>query len=400
MKIIGVLMCIAFLTPGVIAAEDITISKSGPPKVGIDVAGFQSGSTDKEKAFNSTLLHDLERWGWFRLRKESAIRLTGNCRAEGGSLHVTASVVNKFDGKSYMQRNYSEKISSARKLAHRVADDIVFAVKGSHGIAATRIALIGEVNGRKDLYICDADGQRLVKMTRDGVPCLSPAWNPDASRIYYTSFHKGFPDVYAIDIAANNRLQVSSQPGFNAGPSISPDGNHMALTLSRDGNPELYVMNVKSGRLQRLTKTRQAAEASPSWSPDGKQIVYVSDKSGSPQLYIVSRSGTSPRSLTGRRRGESVSPDWGPDGYIVYSGRRDGNYQIVVLDPKTGRETQLTTGGGDHEEPSWAPDGRHIVYVKTVGYRMVLYILDTLGDPEIRLTASEGDWYSPSWSPR
>ena len=173
----------------------------------------------------------------------------------------------------------------------------------------------------------------------------------------------------------------------------------MALILSKDGNPDLYVMDIHSKRLTRLTKTGHAAEASPSWSPDGSQIVYVSDTSGSPQLYIISNRGSRAKRISFRGR-ENVSPDWGRDGRIAYSSRRSGRYHICVYDPEDGQTVQLTKEYVDHESPSWAPDGRHIVYVRTINYNADLYILDTMGDSPIRLTNMSGDWYAPSWSPK
>jgi TolB protein len=239
----------------------------------------------------------------------------------------------------------------------------------------------------------------MLQLTRQGAICLAPSWGPDAKSLVYTSFHGGFPDVYRIDLRNNRRTRIAGYPGLNAGAKISPDGGCMVLTLSKDGNPELYIMHLRSRRLTRLTRTRRAAEASPAWSPDGKRIVFVSDKSGSPQLYVVARSGGEQRRVT-FRGSENVAPDWGPDGRIAYSSRRGGRYHICVLDPSgRAQPEQFTHDSADHEDPAWAPDGRHIVYVRTVRYSSELYVLDTLGDDEIRLTAVQGDWYSPAWSP-
>ena len=62
------------------------------------------------------------------------------------------------------------------------------------------------------------------------------------------------------------------------------------------------------------------------------------------------------------------------------------------------KEEQLTYDWVDHEDPSWAPDGRHIVCSQTSNFHSDLYILDTLGDPPLRLTTIQGEWYSPDWS--
>jgi TolB protein len=94
-----------------------------------------------------------------------------------------------------------------------------------------------------------------------------------------------------------------------------------------------------------------------------------------------------------------VTRSWGPDGRIAYSSLLGGLYQICVVTPG-GKPEQVTMDGSNHEEPVWAPDGRHIAYCRTSGRQSSVYILDTLGDPEIRLTPMSGNWYSPAWSDR
>jgi len=348
-----------------------------------------------------TLRRDLGRSGWFTVSggPGGAIALRGAGQVGGGQLDVSCEVVNRVDGRVYLQRRFREQDVKARELAHRVADDIVFAVKKVPGIASTRIAMVGARGGRRDIFTCGADGMDVVRVTRDGAPCLAPSWAPSATKIAYTSFHKGFPDVYTIDLKAVRRTRVASYPGINAGADISPDGRQMVLALSKDGNPDLYALDLGNRRLTRLTRTPRAAEASPSWSAAGDRIVFVSDRSGSPQLYITGRTGSGHKRVSFRGR-ENVSPDWGPDGRIAFSSRREGRYQVCIMNPETGESGQLTTGGADYEDPSWAPDGRHIVCSRAVRYHSELYILDTMGDAPLRLTTLEGEWYSPAWSPK
>jgi TolB protein len=258
--------------------------------------------------------------------------------------------------------------------------------------------MVGSRKGGKNLYIVDADGGGLLQLTRDNAPCMAPTWAPNGQRIVYTSFHAGFPDVYEINLATSLRTRLASFPGINSGANISPDGKEMVLVLSKDGNPDLYTITSGSKQAVRLTRTPDAAEASPSWSPDGRRIVYVSDRSGSPQLYVTDRSGQKLTRLT-FRGDQNVAPDWGPNGLIAYSSRLGGRFQICVLDPAKGTPTQLTDGGYDCEDPTWAPDGRHIAYARSSGFHSEVYILDISGDPQVRLLQLEGDWYAPSWSP-
>ena len=392
---------VVLLAFGSVFAEDIRIVGSGGNhKISLSLAGFKVPAGDSGKLFKRTLRNDLKMSGWFNvIDKASTIVVAGRFSANGGKINVACDVRNAAMGKRYFSRGFTGKSSETRLLAHRVSDAIVYAVKGVPGIASSRIAMITSRGGKKDIVICGADGNDVVQLTRDGAPCLSPTWSPNGKMLYYTSFFKGFPDVYGIQLASGKRVRVASYPGINAGADISPDGRKMALTLSKDGNPELYVRDMRSGKLTRLTKTGTAAEASPSWSPDGRKIVFVSDASGSPQIYIISSTGGRPRRVTFRGN-ENVSPDWGQNGMIAYSSRRRGRYQVCVQDPDKRVEKQLTSDYVDHEQPSWAPDGRHIAYARTEGYVSDVYVLDTLGDAQVRLTRFKGDWYSPAWSPK
>jgi TolB protein len=316
----------------------------------------------------------------------------------GSSLRVEVRVYPYGVDRAVLGKVYKGNSGEARTLAHQVADEIVKAITGRDGIASTRIVMVGNRSGKKELYLCDADGGRLMQLTRDGSVSVAPSWGPDGNTIYYTSYLKGFPDLYEIQLRTGDRKRICHYSGLNTGGAVSPDGKEIAVILSKDGNPELYIQHMQSGRLTRLTQTPRAVEASPCWSPDGREIVYVSDQSGRPHLYVVSRRGGRPRRITSRGS-ENVAPDWGKNGLIAYSSRLGGQYIIAVLDLRTGQTKTVSSGWGDFEDPSWAPDGRHIVCTRTQNYQSSLYILDTLGDSPIELTTYRGDWYSPAWSP-
>lgn len=389
----------AFLQVAFVAyGADVRVEKSGADKIALSLSELRTSGAPGS-VFARVLEEDLQRSGWFIVtRVPGAIAVQGSAEAGAGRLIVQCRVMKRADGRCFLSEHYREPSGKAASLAHRVADDIVLAVKGVQGIASTRIAMVGARGGKRDIYTCRPDGSDMLQVTRDGTPCLGPAWGPEGRRLYYTSMHKGFPDVYAIDFSTTQRRREVSYPGINTGADMAPDGRIMALALSKDGNPDLYAIQLDTRRLTRLTRSPHASEASPSWSPDGLQLVFVSDRSGSPQIYVTDRGSGRQKRLTFRGR-ENVSPDWGPDGRIAFSSRRDGCYRLCIMDPATGRCEQLTTDYADYEDPSWAPDGRHLVCSRTERYRSEVYILDTMGDPPLRLTTLKGDWYSPAWSP-
>jgi len=394
--------CLSLLLMGVFceAPAQVRVTKAGSAKSLMNWSAFSTGTAPAARAFFETLRADLVRSGWFREASAGGgeFTLRGTCVQEGDRLQVKCQVLVTASGDYRLSRSYREPAAHVRPLAHRVADDIVEAVTGRKGIASTRVVMVGNRTGSKELYICDADGDGLKQLTRDQTVSVGPGWGPDGRSIIYTSYLKRFPDVYLIDIVSGQRKRISSYPGLNTGGAIAPNGRDAALILSKDGNPELYVKNLENGQLSRLTETRHAAEASPVWSPDGQRIAYVSDRSGRPQIYVIDRSGGAPTRLT-RRGSENVAPDWGPNGLLAIASRVGGRYRIHVLDPATGQTKQLPLDGADYEDPSWAPDGRHLVCTRTENYRSQVYILDTMGDPPVALLRHTGDWFSPAWSP-
>lgn len=382
----------------VVRAADVDVVKPGGLKTSVDLSAVQGDGSAAARTFSETLERDLLLSGWFTVAPKGAVRVEAAVRAAGAQLAAPCTVANAATGQTYFRRTFTGDAAKARYLAHAVADAIVMAVKGRPGIASTRLAMVGSRGGAKELYLCDADGQGLIQLTKDRSVCISPKWLRDATGLTYTSYHGGFPDAYLIDLATGRRQRVSGFPGLNAGATPSPSGREVALTLSKDGNPDLYILSLASRQARRLTRTPNT-EACPTWSPDGTQLAFVSDRSGSPQVYVIATAGGPERRVTFRGN-ENVSPDWGPDGRIVVSSRRGGRYQLVTIEPQSGTEVELTSDYVDHESPSWAPDARHIAYTRTENYRSDVYLLDTMGDPPIRLTRLQGDWRFPAWSPR
>ena len=382
------------------ASAQVRVAKSADRKISINLSGLRIGSDAASRTFFETLENDLRLSGWFApARKAGDISLSGSVASSGGSVKASIHATRVADRARLLSKGYKLSSSQARTLAHRTADDLVKAITGRQGIASTKITLVGTRSGAKELYLCDADGKGLRQLTDDKSIVVGPNWGPYGNNIFYTSYLQGFPDIYHLDVTRGSRKKIASYGGLNTGAVISPDGKTMALILSKDGNPELYVQSLAGGVPKRLTQTLRTTEASPSWSPDGNHIVYVSDQSGTPQLYLIGRNGGRPQRIS-RRGSENVAPDWGPNGLITCSSREARRYHIAIIHPTTGETRYLPTDSADYEDPSWAPDGRHIVATRTQNYQSSLYLLDTANDPPVALLSGGGNWRSPAWSPR
>jgi TolB protein len=258
--------------------------------------------------------------------------------------------------------------------------------------------VIGTGSGAKEIYICDADGGDLVQITRDKSVVVGPNWTPNGQSLLYTSFMRGFPEVYTVNLRTGKRRSLANYSGLNTGAALSPDGKTLALILSKDGSPKLYIQEAGRKAVRLTTNPGSVVEASPCWSPDGRSLVFVSDSSGTPQLYTISRTGGRARRISSRGT-ENVAPDWGPNGLIACASRSGGRYHIAIINPNTGETRYLPNDGADYEDPSWAPDGRHLVASRSVRYQSSLYLLDTVSDAPVALISGRGDWLSPAWSP-
>ncbi len=399
MRIASVLLCLLLLPLS--AQTNIVIDKTGSGLKTIDFTRFRAGAGEA-RVFFDTLRANLRLNADLKEAAPSAAQfmITGQSAVSGGQLNITVQLVPTGDTRARWGKRFQVEAASAESLGRHVSDQLVKELTGRPGFATKRIALLGRsADGRaKEVFMVFPDGGGLRQMTKDRSVKLAPQWAPDAQSLSYTSYHRGFADLYRHHLSPPKREAVSKFSGINAGGAISPDGSKMALILSKEGRPELYVMNLATKRLQRLTRTPMSPKSSPSWSPDGQRIVFSSGHEGRPHLYIVSRNGGAPKRVS-RGGAENLSPDWGENGLIVFT-RRDGRrYQTAILDPNSGETKVISPADADYEDPSWAPDGYHVVASRSVGNQSRIYLLDSSNRRPIQLELPAGFFYMPDWSP-
>jgi TolB protein len=271
--------------------------------------------------------------------------------------------------------------TSARNALLRAADIAVAKTNGLglKGFFTARIAFIGERTGKKEIYVSDLFFGDVKQITRDNAQALGPRWAPDGSRLLYTSYYKsGFPDIFQIDLNSYQRTTFVSFKGTNSGARYSPSGQQVAMVLSGEGNAEIYVSDAQGKRVGRRTRT-DAVEASPCFSPDNSRIVFTSDAAGGPQLYIIPAAGGPMQRVATNISGYCAEPDWsrGNPNKIAFTCRIGRGYQIAVHDFTKGRSEQASNAPFDGVEPSWLPDGRHLVYTARDRSTNRLCILDT-----------------------
>ena len=348
------------------------------------------------------------RWSdWRRLTVGSLVIGTIGQTVRGGvrEFQVDFRLFDTFTAAQLAGQRYARvRPDRLRWVAHRISDDIYYALTGEGGAFATRIAYVTETAGQEGevvyaLNVADSDGGNPVVLRTSPDPIMSPAWSPDGGWLAYVSFEGGSSRIMMQELATGLRREVTGFPGINGAPAFSPDGRRLALTLSRDGSPDIYVLDLESGDLRRLTNG-PGIDTEPTWSPDGRALVFTSDRSGGrPQLFRIPAAGGTPERLTfaGRYNARAA---FSPDGSrLAFVHESDGEYRIAVKAVE-GEEIDVLTNGRLDESPTFAPNGRLILYATTERGRSALAAVSIDGRFRQRLSIDEAGVRDPAWSPR
>jgi TolB protein len=285
-----------------------------------------------------------------------------------------------------------------RRLAHKIADEVVFQFTGEAGDADTKIAYVAPRGNTKEIYTMDYDGAAPVPLTANQSINISPRWSPDARSLAFTSYMRGYPYLYRLFAFERRPVQLlAGFLGINSSPAWSPDGRQVALTLSKDGNPEIYVLTLATGAFRRLT-THPAIDTEPTWSSTGREIAFVSDRSGPAQIYVMDAEGTNLRRLT--QSGFNTQPRWSPKGDTIVFTSRQGSHDLWAIAPDGSALRRLTTGPADNEGAAWSPSGRHLAFQSNRARGTRVYTMLADGTEQQAIPGGSGEAASPAWSPR
>lgn len=325
----------------------------------------------------------------------------GTLQVEGYLYDVTQPAKPFVLGKRYTDQPTP---AAARVMAHEFADAIIAALGGGAGIAQSKIVFISERTGHKEVWIMDYDGANQQQLTHLNSICYSPRLSPDGTKLAFMTFAGGTPQIRILNLLTHRYEHFPHFAGTNSTPAWSPDGTKLAFASSRTGDMEIYTINANGTGLHRLTYSR-GVDIAPVWNPKtGAQIAFESDRTGLPQIYMMDADGTNQQRLT--MSGYAVSPSWSPNGeMLAFSWRRTGGgegnggaYDVYLWTLADRNYLQLTHNGERNDFPSWAPDGRHIVFASGDGSHWQLFTILADGTNPAKITVGGGSNTMPNWS--
>jgi TolB protein len=323
-------------------------------------------------------------------------------RAGDGALASEFRLWDPATGKQLTGQRFQTGGQNWRRLGHIIADHIYERLTGEKGYFDTRVVYVDETGPKekriKRLAIMDQDGNNVRLLSQGQDLVLTPRFSPTSQEIVFMGYTRDQPRVFLLNIETGQRQVVGDFPGMTFAPRFSPDGQRVVMSLQSGAESNIYEMDLRTRQSRQLTGGG-ALDTGPCYSPDGRQIVFESDREGSQQLYVMNSDGSGVRRIS-YGEGRYSTPVWSPRGdYIAFTKQLAGRFLIGVIRPD-GEGERIVTEGYHNEGPTWAPNGRVLMFFReaqgAAGPR--IYSVDLTGYNE-RVVSTPSFASDPAWSP-
>ena len=398
------------------AVLTIEIIGAGEHQIPVSIVPF-GGDEKIAQSIHEVVTGDLLRSGLFRLvdptgksphvpaevsfpdwevRGAEALAI-GTVAAQGGRIEARFRLLDVVKQTELIGQAVSASENQIRAIGHRIADLIYEKLTGDKGVFSTRIAYVNRQGTKFSLIVADSDGHNEQVVLAQNEPIMSPAWSPDGSQLAYASFETGHAVVYVQSLYTNQRRVLANFRGSNSAPVWSPDGKQMALVLTRDGSSQIYLARPDGSDIRRITFSG-AIDTEPHFSPDGQYLLFTSDRGGSAQIYRMPVEGGPAERMT-FGEGNNFSPRHSPDGKsFVFAHLGNGRFYVAVQDFQAGQMSLLTEGGWE-KKPSFAPNGKLILFASEARGRGILATVSSDGRVKQHMFTQSGDAREPVWGP-
>ena len=318
-----------------------------------------------------------------------------------GRLSVDFRLWDVFGEKQLLGQSLTATPDSWRRVAHKIADAIYENLTGQGGYFDTRIVFVAESGSHgkrvKRLAIMDQDGYGAQYLTNGDTKVMTPRFSPDSKEVAYMALTADSARIYIRNLESGSIEAVGEVKGMAFAPRFSPDGSKLAFSVIQGANTDIYIIDLRTRAMTRLTRD-PAIDTSPSFSADGSKIAFTSDRGGSPQIYIMNADGSGVHRLT-FGGGQYSTPVFSPKGdQIAFTKQSDGRFSIGVMNTD-GSGEKLLTSSYLEEGPTWAPNGRYIMFFREPqGGLPSLWMVEASGRIERPVPYVGGGASDPAWS--
>ena len=222
-----------------------------------------------------------------------------------------------------------------------------------------RIAFYSERDGNAEIYVMNADGTGVTRLTNTRADEGYPAWSPDGRTLSFDSDRDGNFDVFAMNDDGTNVRPITRHAARDVSATWAPGGAIAFMSDREGGGFDIYTAAADpSAAAKRLTHTGSAWF--PVFSPDGRTLAFHVGR----DVHTMPVDGGAPRRLT-VDPANGMYPTWSPGGErIAFGSGRNGKTEIFTMNADGGNQKLLVSmARGDAVDPRWSPDGSTIAFV-------------------------------------
>ena len=279
-----------------------------------------------------------------------------------------------------------------------------------------QIAFVRTQGGNSEIFVMNSDGSGQTGLTSSPQSFDSaPSFSPDGSRVAFHSDRdnhvSGRPDVYVMNADGGEVVRLTNAAAADEGPAWSPDAKKIAFISARDAatsqfRRELYVMNADGSGQTRLT-FGHSLQPRLSWSPDGSRIVFASPHAppdpATNRLWVINAAGGAPTPITTPGVLDDNFPAWSPDGRHIAFVRGTAAFNssaVWLVNPDGGNPRQLTGPPGEYSHLAYSTDGSALAFMRNLsnGGDREIFLMYPDGSGQVNLTNNNAGYDdNPSW---
>jgi Tol biopolymer transport system component len=277
------------------------------------------------------------------------------------------------------------------------------------------ILFVSNKSGNWDIYEMDLATKQMIDITNNPSDDMNPQVSPDGkTMVFYsnreslTTPQKGQPtnQIYAMNLETKVVTQLTNDDSGNYDPTFSPDGNSILFKSTRDdGFGDIFIMNSDGTNQRNVTKGRNTTEEwDPVFSPNGATIYFVSrlsESHASDELFTMNGDGTNIVQLT-----QNTVADWYPavnpkTGILLFISKlaASASDDLFISDTNGGNKTDITNLTGNDNDPAWNLDGTKIIFINDHDGNYNMFIMDSDGSGLQRVADIPGNELSPVFVP-
>ncbi len=311
--------------------------------------------------------------------------------------YIEARVFETFSGRRVVGKSYNDVgAMTLAQAADRFCSAFLEELTGKKGFFDSPIAFVRQENKTKEIFTVLPQGRELRRITKLGGFNLSPAWSTDGTKIAFTHIGRTRHELGIYDSTTKKITMMTKGLGQTVISPVFGPSDRLIVALNRNGSTNIHELD-GSFKPKKMLARSPYIDVSPSFDRTGSKMAFTSGRAGNPHIYMMDMKSGKVRRVTTTGK-YNTHPCLSPNGrYLAYTHRTSNGHRIYLHDLTTGREKQITFGPGNDEYPAFGPDGYFVAFSSSRSGEYKLYLSTRHGDTPRKISTGKGQAFAPAW---